>query len=210
MRALVVANGEPPSARLARESAEGAALVVGADGGTDAALRLGLSVDVATGDLDSISEKACARLGDDRVVPNTDPEHTDLEKAIALAIEKGATEVTVLGAAGGRADHALANLSVLFQFRGRAKVTLVDDQFQVSAVDGLAEFDAVPGTVVSLVALSVCEGVTTTGLRWELSGETLTFSARGVHNEVVSSPVTVALARGDLLLFHGRFVEHHR
>jgi thiamine pyrophosphokinase len=205
-----VANGEPPSAALARELAEGAALVVGADGGADTALRLGLTVDVATGDLDSISQEACARLGDDRVVPNTDPEHTDLEKAIALAIEKGATEVTVVGAAGGRADHALANLSVLLQFRAQAKVTLVDDQFDVSAVDGRAEFEAVPGTVVSLVALSVCEGVTTAGLRWELAGETLAFSARGVHNEVVSTPVAVSVDRGDLLLFRGRFVEHHR
>jgi thiamine pyrophosphokinase len=184
--------------------------VVGADGGADTALRLGLTVDVATGDLDSISQEACARLGDDRVVPNTDPEHTDLEKAIALAIEKGATEVTVVGAAGGRADHALANLSVLLQFRAQAKVTLVDDQFDVSAVDGRAEFEAVPGTVVSLVALSVCEGVTTAGLRWELAGETLAFSARGVHNEVVSTPVAVSVDRGDLLLFRGRFVEHHR
>ena len=63
--------------------------------------------------------------------------------------------------------------------------------------------------IVSLVALGRCEGVTTRGLRWDLEDYPLVFSPYGVHNELVRSPATVSVREGDLLLFKGRFVEHH-
>jgi thiamine pyrophosphokinase len=133
-----------------------------------------------------------------------------LEKAISACITRGATRVDVVGAAGGRADHALANLSVLIVFRGQAEVHILDELFDIRLVDGGATVDAPEGTVVSLAAIGRCEGVRTRGLRWDLHGETLTFSPYGIHNEVRESPAHVSVERGDLLLFEGRWVERHR
>ena len=209
MRALVVANGEPPSSGLLATLARESAFVVGADGGALIALAAHVEPDVVTGDLDSLDSATRAHLGPDRLVLDADPDRTDLQKAIDLARARGATEITVAGFGGGRADHALANLSVLVLYRGRCRMRLVDDLFEICLVDGQVEFEAEAGTVVSLVALGRCEGVTTRGLRWDLEDYPLAFSPYGVHNELVRSPATVSVREGDLLLFKGRFVEHH-
>ncbi len=209
MRALVVANGDPPSAALLAELREGATLVVAADGGARSALALGFTPDIVTGDLDSIGE-AREAIPADRIRPNPDPNATDLEKAVALCLNEGCTAVDIIGGGGGRADHALANLSVLVRFGRRARVRMVDERFAIELVDGEAIVEGPAGTVVSLVALGPCEGVTTRGLRWELAGAALEFSAYGVHNEIAASPATVSVRSGDLLLFLGRWVEHHR
>lgn len=188
---------------------EGAALVVAADGGADKALALGVHVDAVIGDFDSVSDEARASLPSERFQPAPAPDATDLQKAIAFCVERGCDSVDVVAAGGGRADHALANLSVLPLFRGRARVRIHDDLFEVSLVEGTVSIDAAPGTVVSLIAIGVCRGVTTTGLRWDLEDYTLPFSPIGIHNEIATSPASVAVAEGDLLLFRGRWLEKH-
>jgi len=210
MQALIIANGEPPSGRLLRDCASAAALVVGADGGADVARRAGITVHLATGDLDSITDAVRDSLGAGRLVVDRDPNRTDLQKALDLCIARGATAVDILAAGGGRPDHALANLSLLFQYRGRARVRLLDDQFLAFGVDGREVIDAPPGTIVSLVAIGRCEGVTTRGLRWDLAHYPLTFSPYGVHNEVATSPASVSVERGDLLVFQGRYIDRHQ
>jgi thiamine pyrophosphokinase len=187
-----------------------ASLVIGADGGADKALAAGLTVDAVVGDLDSVSEAARETIPPERFHLVPDLDKTDLQKAIAYAIRQGCTAIDVVAAGGGRADHALANLSVLPFFRGQADVRIIDDLFEVRLVDGEESIDAQPGTVVSLVAVGKCEGVTTSGLRWNLTDYGLSFSPFGIHNEVTNPPARVAVRSGDLLLFLGRWVEKHR
>ncbi|MBI5947673.1 MAG: thiamine diphosphokinase [Chloroflexi bacterium] len=204
-----MANGEPPSAGLLRELGAAADLIVAADGGAHAAMAAGLRVDMAVGDLDSLGGEARESLGD-RVLLRADPNRTDLQKAIDYCLEGGCGEVDIAAAGGGRADHALANLALLTLSRGKARLRIVDDLFEVSLVEGTAVVDAPPGTVVSLVAIGECRGVSTSGLRWDLDRKTLAFSPLGIHNEVATTPATVSVGSGDLLLFRGRWVEKHR
>lgn len=208
MRAVVFANGERPSAAVVADVVHGASLVVAADGGAAAALAAGVTPDVVIGDLDSVGS---ARDGLPRgaVIRDADPDRTDLQKALDLCLARGVREAVVVGAGGGRADHALANLSLLFMYRGRLAVSFVDEQFVVSAVDRASTCAGPPGTVVSLVAIGECRGVTTNGLRWDLREATLRFSPLGVHNEIARSPAEVSVRSGDLLLFSGRWVEKH-
>ena len=210
MRALVVANGEPPSAELLQALARPGTLVVAADGGVDKALAAGLHVDAVVGDLDSASASAHHLLPKDVFHHAGALDQTDLEKAIAFCIASGCEAIDVTAAGGGRADHALANLSVLRLFRGKAALRIVDDLFDVCLVSGEEQIDSPAGTVVSLVAIGRCTGVSTHGLRWDLSEHTLEFSPLGVHNEVLTPPATVSVRAGDLLLFRGRWVEKHR
>ncbi len=213
MRALVVANGEAVATDLLRELAGKAGLIVAADGGLHHLREAGLQADAVTGDLDSLTPEDREALPPHALVPDTNPNETDLQKAVSLAIARGATEVDITCAGGGRADHALANLSMLTLYRGKARVRIVDDQFEISLVHESAPSAVVEGpegTVVSLVALGVCEGVTTSGLRWDLANARLPFSPYGIHNEIRVSPASVSVASGDLLLFKGRWVEKHR
>jgi thiamine pyrophosphokinase len=203
-----MAHGDPPSAELLRSLARDA-LVVCADGAVRYALDAGIEAHAVVGDLDSIGETRHLLLTTTIVVEDRNPSTTDLQKAVDWAIAAGRTDITIAAAGGGRADHHLANLSMLTLYRGRARVVIADDLFDISLVEGTATIEAEPGTVVSLVALGRCEGVRTHGLRWDLADFTLDFSPLGVHNEVRESPATVEVVSGDLLLFRGRFVEKH-
>ncbi len=209
MRALVIANGERVSLGLLRQLAGESDFVVAADGGFHHARAAGLIVDAVVGDLDSLAEEDYRELGPGTVFRQADPDSTDLEKAVAHALARGAEQVAVTCAGGGRADHALANLSILVKNRGRGDLRVVDDRFETMLVDGRVELDDVPGTVVSLVSIGTCTGVTTTGMRWNLRDHTLEFSPYGVHNEIAHPPATVSVKSGDLLLFRGRWVERH-
>lgn len=208
MRALVIAHGEPPSPELIQRLASESDLVIGADGGALIALANGIMPDAVVGDLDTMMDHPDAAIPPDRFHREDVLDTTDLQKSIAFAIERGATEVDVIAHGGGRADHALANLSVLTIFRG-TPVRLHDDQFVISLVDGSATVEGEPGTLISLVAIGVCNGVTTTGMRWNLDNFTLRFSPRGIHNELAERKATVSVRTGDLLLFEGRWIERH-
>lgn len=208
MRALVLANGDPPSAALFAELRAGADLLVAADGGARAALAFDAMPDAVVGDLDSLGEARDA-IPPERLRPDPDPDATDLEKAVAWCVATGCDAVDVVGAGGGRADHAFANPGALVRFGRRARVRLIDERFTVELVDGEAAVEGPPGTVVSLVAVGRCEGVSTSGLRWELRDVALEFGARGVHNEIARPPARVSVRSGDLLLFRGRWVERH-
>ena len=210
MRALVFANGEPPSPSLAKELVVGADIVVAADGGAEKALACGIHPDSVVGDLDSVTPRVRAALPATAFHKLADPDRSDMEKVIDYCLELGADAIDIVGAGGGRADHALANLSVLTRYRGQARIRLVDEQFSISVVDGEETIEALPGTVISLVALGECRGVTTRGLRWELDDMPLSFGTQGVHNEISTSPATISVRQGELLLFKGRWIEKHR
>lgn len=209
MRAVIVANGEAPSRELFEELMAGAPMLIAADGGARHALALGHLPDMVIGDLDSVDEAMRQAIPAERFRRVSRLDITDLEKAISFAVDLGIGDIDIVGAGGGRADHALANLSALTLQRGRAQVTMHDELFAISLVDGEARVEAPEGTVVSLVAIGECRGVSTSGMRWELEEFTLPFGPRGIHNEVAHSPARVRVRSGDLLLFRGRWIEKH-
>jgi thiamine pyrophosphokinase len=72
----------------------------------------------------------------------------------------------------------------------------------LSAVGSERQFDIPAGTTVSLLPMTLCEGVMTKGLKWELRYESLALGQReGTSNVVVSAPVTVKVRRGELLMY---------
>ena len=116
-----------------------------------------------------------------------------------------ASRVTVVsGGAGERLDHHLAELVLLAAPRfaplhldariGTARAVAIH-ACQDVALTGAA------GAILSLLALGgPATGITTSGVRWALSDETLEpGSTRGISNEIVSSPVRVRLEGGSLL-----------
>ena len=219
---LIVADGDVPE-RAALDGAwpgwdDGVALVVAADGGALRAERLGRSADVVVGDGDSLGEAALARLlaaGVEVRRASPDKDESDAELALLLAVERGATRVTMLGAFGGRRlDHALANIALLAHpaLAGRP-VTLLDGLARVALIrapdaDGEAVRRELPGRVGDLVSLlpqgAGVEGVTTHGLRYPLLDEPLPPGpARGLSNVRLTPDAAVSVRRGDLLV-----VEH--
>ncbi len=201
-KALILANGDPPSKRLLLRLLKQSAVFVCADGGANTAARLGPKPDLIIGDLDSIASVTLRKLRNVRARRIADQNSTDLEKALSWVTRKGHKDIVVAGATGRRLDHSLGNLSALVKFSRKARIRFVDDASELCFVGSECEFEARRGTVVSLIPLSLCEGIVTHGLKWELKNESLRLGFReSTSNVVKSSPVSIRVRRGDLLLF---------
>ncbi|HPC83349.1 MAG TPA: thiamine diphosphokinase [Thermoanaerobaculaceae bacterium] len=202
MRAVIVANApwrwRPDLVGLARR----AELLLAADGGANHLAAVGLRPAAVVGDLDSIRPEVRAWLGEDAMLARPDQDRTDLDKALAVAIEeRGARSVTVLAATAGRLDHAFENLGLAVRWGRHAAVELVAEDGVFVPVLERAELASEPGRVVSLLPLGRVE-VWTRGLQWELDGDILDPAARiSVSNRAAGTSVEVRATGGALVAF---------
>lgn len=201
---LILCNGYPPPEQLLREYRANADYFIAADGGGNIALNYDVKPDVVIGDLDSFERTETAGL---EIICRPDQETNDLEKALQLAQQKQATEVHILGATGMRLDHTLKNLSVLKQFHDQFDKLRMRDAFgEIQLLESPFRAEFPIGTTLSLFPLSgTVSGITTSGLKYALSGEMIKNGVRdGSSNEVVENPVHITFEDGDLLLFVAR------
>ena len=213
MRALVLADGTAPS-RSGLDAAwpgwsDGIGLVVAADGGARLAPALGLRIDRWVGDGDSLGEAGVAELRATGIPVDQarlDKDESDTELAVRVALDAGASEVTILGALGGlRFDHALANVALLaLPARLGCPARLLGPEARVRLLIGPGELDlgGRVGDIVSLLPLGAdVEGVVTSGLRYPLRDEPLQAGpARGLSNVRAATEARVAIRSGRLVV----------
>lgn len=205
MKALIVLNGEPPGEALLAWRAEEADYVVAADGGAAVLIEAGLRPDLVVGDMDSFDPDSFAPPFPPSLVRREpDQDSTDLEKALHhLPGEEPPEEIILLGATGGRSDHFLTNLLVASAIPEETRVALdADDEF-IERVTPARPVRIVgrKGSVVSLLPFATAEGVTTDGLRWELSEARLGPGLLlGQSNEAVKEEVRVSMTGGRLFV----------
>ncbi len=186
------------------------ALLIAADGGIAQAELLGVPVDLVVGDMDSADPESVRRAQAAGATVERHPrdkDATDLELALTAAVREGCGRVLVVGGVGGRLDHLLGN--VLLIFGRRFEAISVDwwtgHEHVACARRGRgAEIAGDVGDAVSLIPLSgPATGVVTKGLRWPLTGDSLTpDSTLSISNELVAPRAAVAVETGTLLIIH--------
>jgi len=204
MTVVVFAGGPQPLRRVLAAIPEGAT-VVAADRGVDHALALGLRVDVAVGDFDSISPAGMAELERSGARVERHPaakDASDLELALDRALTFRPERVLLVGGAGGRLDHLLSEL-LLLAAEAYAGVRL-DAQLGRAAVHVVRGERLLVGRVGELVSLfalqGVASGVVTEGLVYPLRGEALTpGSSRGLSNVFAAREARVSVQSGVVL-----------
>lgn len=204
MLAVVLAGGELAPGPRVEAALRRADLVIAADSGARHAAALGCTIDVLIGDFDSWAPEA-GRAGSLLSFP-ADKDLTDTHLAVREAVRRGATEIALLAAMRGpRLDHALANAALLAapEFRG-VDLRALDGPDELRCVRSFAAISGRPGDLVSLLPVTArTAGITTSGLRYVLSGGVLRRGeTRGVSNELVDGEATVRVERGTLLLVH--------
>jgi thiamine pyrophosphokinase len=206
--AVIVLAGGDPVAASARSLLPEADLVVAADSGVHSAEVLGLHVDIIVGDFDSADPTvvdAAAANGARLERHPAEKDATDLELALLTAEEQGAREVMVVGGAGGRLDHLLANLALLAspRFAHLEISALVGEAFATVIQPDRAptELHDEPGALLTLVPMGGdARGVTTAGLQYPLQNEDLPAGTTiGVSNVFERETATVAIRAGVLL-----------
>ncbi len=198
--AVIFLNGEPPSRVLARNLARESDLIVAADGGANYLRSLGLKPDLIVGDLDSIRPATQKSFPTSRLIHLPDQDQTDLEKTLDVLKKQKIKRVSLLGATGKRIDFTLGNLVTIWKYHRSMEIEIFGNGWQAFPLKTRNRFVADVGSVVSLIPYGEVRGVTLRGLKHPLTRATLSKNSAAVSNEVVSSPFSVTLKSGNLLL----------
>lgn len=202
--ALVFCGGDAPSAAtLARAGKHD--IVIAADSGIDHTLAHGIVPDIAVGDFDSVTPDglAVAEAGGTSIERHpAEKDQTDFELALARAVAESVDQILVVSIEGGRLDHQLANLLALAgPSLNNIEVRALTENETITVVRSVSRIEGTLGDYLSLVPIGGdVEGVTTTGLAYPLSDESLSAtSARGISNRFMEPQATVSVRTGVLL-----------
>ena len=199
---VILADGEFPQSAAAQRFIADAPALVCCDGAAEKAVAFGREPDWIVGDLDSLPEPLKERFGD-RLAHIAEQETNDLDKAFRFCVERGWTELAILGATGLRADHTLGNISRLVDFaRVAPTIRLIDDfgVFRVALQSGT--FASRPGEQISIFSFDPAQAITSQGLKYPLNRLRLPRWSTATLNEALGDSFALEFdATSPLLLF---------
>ncbi len=186
--------------------------VLAVDGGYAACRELGIVPAAVLGDFDSLGE--VPDEANVQVHPTVKDE-SDMELALADALDQGCDRVLLYGALSHRLDHTLANIQLLSAAANRGvRCAGIGDEFALVALAGGQEstlaFDALDpaaltgayGPYVSVFAVGGdAHGVTLEGLKYTLDHATVPHGVSlGLSNELVGTAARISVEDGTLIV----------
>ncbi len=183
MKALIAVNGDPPPRALLLRRAEESGYIIAADGGYKLLAGAGIEPDLLVGDFDSLSREELKDGIEVLEVPE-EKNDTDAFLAVEQAIARGANEIIMLGATGGRIDHLLSNLMLVkWAHEKGARLTIEDAVQSLEIGSGDFAISGEPGQTVSIIPVDDTAVVTASGLYYPLEELVLRNDRpRGVSN----------------------------
>ena len=186
------------------------ALVIAADSGLENARALGIEPSACVGDYDSLGRTPDVGAGIEVITVPTEKDVTDTQLAVELALQRGATDITIIGGLGGRLDHTLSNLAILEDLvNKRVRATITDGQNRVRLLRNDSTILPRSGyTYVSLLALDpLCKGVEIEGVKYPLKNARLSRTfGYAVSNEITGNCCFISVRKGTLLVVESRDV----
>lgn len=205
-RCVIVAAGEIHNYERARDFLRDDDFFIFCDGGLSHAGGLGIKPDVVVGDFDSCDSNDLEwwKERSEIIQLPCEKDDTDTLFAVKLAVERGYCDFLLLGAMGGRFDHALGNISILLYLNGLGKKAVLIDDYSVMQVVGKEPFyieDTCSYFSVLTVAGDV-SGVNIKNAKYPLENARLTCDFQlGISNEVLPGKVAeVSVASGRVLV----------
>ena len=205
-RCLIISAGEIRDYERAKSFLQPDDFFIFCDGGLTHAEGLCVEPDVIVGDFDSCTSEDLARWKDscEMVRLPREKDDTDTLFAVKLAVERGYSDFLLLGAMGGRFDHALGNLSILLYLDGLGKKALLVDDYSVMQIAGKEPFyieDTCSYFSVLTVAGDV-SGVNIKNAKYPLENAKLSADFQlGISNEVLpGTRAEVSVEQGQVLV----------
>ena len=151
--------------------------IVAVDAGLEILSHLHIVPDEVVGDLDSVDPLVLREYKDNPSVAfeihKPEKDETDTELALLTAAKCGYNSVDLLGALGGRMDHAISNIQLLYQFYKQGMdVSIYDAQNRLYLLGSGKVFrkSEIYGRYISFVPLTeVVEGLTLKGFKYPLN-----------------------------------------
>jgi len=198
-----VGNGETPSQTLLDQFWDKVDLRIGADGGANRLLSLGLKPDFVVGDLDSLTEANRKQFQASQLHLIADQETNDVSKVLEFCHQRGIKAVHLLGMQGNRTDHFMACLDACFGFKNLLAISLWNEAERMDLSTGRWAAVLPLGTTVSLIpAFGPVTEINSWGLDYALAGRSLCPGQppSGVSNLSVQPDVRIEFSEGTLLV----------
>lgn len=174
----------------------------------------GITPNEAIGDFDSMSQEEFARLKISGLTIEqfkAEKDETDMELAINLAYRLNPESIRIFGATGGRLDHLMANISLLYKALewGRdIPITIIDKQnIAFMKKPGSYTLEQLPQMkYISFIPISKeVEGLTLNGFKYPLQNRHIFFgSTLCISNELILNHGTYSFSSGILLVIRSR------
>jgi len=201
-RAILWCNGDTPSEELVNSLINQKSIVYGVDKGADVANSMGIVIQKVLGDLDSVDTSKW----NNKSKKIYDQEISDLGKSIRYLVENKIYEVDIIGIDGGNPEHILGIWGNLVEMPGNIKIKLHHENRITERVhpdEGQLEIFISEGEEFSIFALTPCKNVHLTGSKWEINGDKMGLSSRGLHNVGLGRKIKI-IADGIIVLITER------
>ena len=174
--------------------------IIAADRGLDYCLKAEVKPDLVVGDFDSAENSVPTEIECVRVSPIKDD--TDAALAADLALERGYRELRFLCALGGRFDHSLANIQLLYKLKsdGIKAVLYGDNEKAYFAVNETVSIPKNNG-FLSIFSYSESAEVSEAGVKYPLDHKVIKNDfALGVSNEITADLAEITVHSGAALI----------
>lgn len=188
--AIILANGEFPRHEIPLGIISSHQYIVCCDGAINQLCLTDVIPSAIVGDCDSLSLENKKKY-ENILYPNPDQETNDLTKSIFFCLNKGISDILILGATGKREDHTLANISLLAQHLDKIQnLRMITDFGVFTAINNDSEFDSFVGQQVSIFSIDQTP-ISVDNLRYSIENRVLSSWWEGTLNESVGDNFTI-------------------
>ena len=182
--------------------------VIAADAGLEVLRPLHISPNAVVGDLDTVDKKVLEEYQNqpdiEFEIHKPEKDETDTELALLTAARQGCEAVDILGALGGRMDHTIGNIQLMYQFFCQGmEVNIYDARNRLYLLGGHKVFhrEKVYGKYISFLPMTeTVEGLTLRGFKYPLQRRTIGLgTSLCISNELKREEGILELERGVLL-----------
>ena len=200
MKAFIYTGGSVNAAHITEKPTK-EDLIIAADAGYLTARRMGVKPHIVLGDFDSLGEPDLPH-GIERMRVPAEKDYTDTQLAVTVALERGATELVIIGGLEGRLDHTLSSLAILEDLDARHVHAII------TSGTNRARFLRNNSTLIprgqfrylSLIAADPkVKGVTVEGCKYPLKNAKLSrLNQYAVSNELTGNCAFIDVRRGGM------------
>ncbi|WP_296645198.1 thiamine diphosphokinase [Romboutsia sp. 13368] len=181
--------------------------IICSDGGANHTYKMNIVPDYIIGDLDSIEENIIKYYKSKNVKFDKFPtkkDETDTELSIWLANKLNAKKVDLIGALGGRIDHTIANINLLYYIRNKNIIPkIISEKEEVYiAIDEEIIIDGNKGDTISIIPIKGdAKGITLKNLEYPLENGIMDFSRPlGISNIMTKSSCNIKVNEGSIII----------
>jgi thiamine pyrophosphokinase len=200
---VIVANGEISDYAATREKIAHADYFIACDGGLRHFEQLNAQPNCVIGDFDSIDPSDLLKINVIKIPFPAKKDDTDLALAIAHACTLQPASIIIIGALGGRIDHALGNIHALTGANNvPAEIWAEHTSIRLVQPSRPAIIPRGDYATLSLIPLGgSASGITTRGLSFPLTNEALhPGHTRGISNTFNHDTAEISLTNGTLII----------